>query len=153
MKHENTGKALLLRKLTKSCETKQDTVGILGTEPFCPPFLFVGNKLQPLRASLNPKRQVWTVVNQERKRMPQTREEQPRDKGAALGQGPGYSSSDTHNNNFELVCKSNHPPQQMQGISYLMKVRILLALRICQRRSVDNFENQKSSSGYHQRPA
>lgn len=42
--------------------------------------------------------------------MPQTREEQPRDKGAALGQGPGYSSSDTHNNSFELVWKSNHPP-------------------------------------------
>ena len=40
-------------------ETKQDTVGPLGTEAFCVPcFLFVGNRLQPPWPSLSSNKQV-----------------------------------------------------------------------------------------------
>ena len=48
--------------------------------------------------------------------MPQTREEQPRDKGAALGQGPGYSSSDTHNNVFKFFIELTFYKWKMSAV-------------------------------------
>ena len=37
------------------------------------------------------------------------REEQSRNNTAALGQGPASSSRDTHNNIFELFCRTKTP--------------------------------------------
>ena len=37
--------------------------------------------------------------------MPETREEQPRKNSAALGQGPGSVSRDTHNNAFKFFIE------------------------------------------------
>ena len=39
----------------------------------------------------------------------ETREEQPRNNSAALGQGPGSASRDTHNNIFKLFCRTKTP--------------------------------------------
>ena len=58
-------------------------------KPFCVPHsLFVGNRLQPPWLSLSSKGQIQRAANQGREGM-QTREEQPRNNSAALGQGPG----------------------------------------------------------------
>ena len=52
--------------LISSCETKQDSMGLLGTEaPQCLPFL-VGNRLQSPWPSLTSKGQIWVVTNQGR---------------------------------------------------------------------------------------
>lgn len=42
------------------------------------------------------------------------RKKQPRDNSAALGQGPGATSRDTHNDIFELLYRARNP-QQMEG--------------------------------------
>ena len=85
-------------------ETEQDPVGLLGTEAFpCSPFL-VGNRLQPPGPSLSSKGQIRTVGHPGREGM-QRREEQLRNNSAALGQGPGSTSRDTHNNIFKLFIE------------------------------------------------
>ena len=85
-------------------ETGQDLLALLGTEPFCPYFLFVGNRLQPPWPSLSSKGEIWTVVNQ-RKEGTEIREEQPRSNSVALGQGPGSTSKDLHKSIFELFIE------------------------------------------------
>ena len=89
-------------------ETEQDPVGLLGTETFlCPPFL-IGSRLQPSWSSLSYKRQIRTVSNLGRERMQRQREEQSRNNSAALGQGPGSASMDTHNI-FKLFTRLKPP--------------------------------------------
>ena len=39
----------------------------------------------------------------------ETKEEQSRNNSAALGQDPGSTSRDTHNNIFELFCRTKTP--------------------------------------------
>ena len=50
----------------------------------------------------------------------ETRKEQPRDNRAALGQGPGATSRDTHNNIFELLCRTK--TLNKWKVNYLMKL-------------------------------
>ena len=79
-----------------------------------PHFLFLGNKLQPPWPSLSSKEQLLIRKGGDA----ETGEEQSRDNSAALGQGPGFSSRDTHNNNFEPFCRTKTPNKWK---NYLMK--------------------------------
>ena len=47
--------------------------------------------------------------------MQNTREEQSRNNSAALGQGPGSSSKNIHNNIFEFFCRNQGPTQVEDG--------------------------------------
>ena len=91
-------------------EPSRSLWGSWAQKPFCVPCsLFVGNRLQTPWPSLSPKGQIQTVANQGREGIPKTREEQPRNNSAALGQGPGSASRDTHSNIFELFCRAKIP--------------------------------------------
>ena len=75
-------------------------------------FLFAGNSFQPPWPSLNSKGQVWTVADQRRGMWgdAETREEQPRNKSAALGQGSGSFSRHTYSSVSSSSLKNEIPP-------------------------------------------
>ena len=75
-------------------------------------FLFAGNSFKPPWLSLNSKGQVWTVADQRRGMWgdAETREEQPRNNSAALGQGSGSFSRHTHSNVSSSSLKNETPP-------------------------------------------
>ena len=87
-----------------------------GHKSFCiPHFLFLGNEFQPPWPSLSSKGQVQAVANQGREGMQKCREEkQSRNNSAALGQGPGSSSRNIHNNIFELFSRTKPPSNENQ---------------------------------------
>jgi len=80
--------------------------GSQAQKPFCVPcFLFVGNRLQPPQPSLSSKWQVQTVANQEKEET-QKRERRSQETKVQPWENPGTSSRDTHNNIFELFCRT-----------------------------------------------
>ena len=102
-------------------EIRSNVWGSWAQKPFqalC--FLFAGNSFQPPWSSLNSKGQVWTVADQRRGVWgdAETREEQPRNNSATLGQGSGSFSRHTHSNISSSSLK-NETPQQMEDVSIL----------------------------------
>ena len=74
-------------------------MGLLGKEAFLSPI----SLLQPSGISLSSKGQIQTVANPGSNA--KTREGQPRNNSAALGQGPGSASRDIRNNVFKLFIE------------------------------------------------
>ena len=87
-------------------ETKWDPVGLLGMEAFpCPRFLICWGRTSAStifpefqRTDLN---SCYTGKGEDT----ETRERQPRNSNAALEQGPGSASRDTHNSICELLIE------------------------------------------------
>ena len=95
-------------------------MGLLGKKPFCiPHFLFLGNKLQLPCPFLSSKRKVQTVANYGREWIAEAREEQSRNNGAALRQGPGLPQGIEIR--ISLSSSAEVKPPTNEAVTYLMK--------------------------------
>ena len=85
---------------SSKCDSIQGPVGLQGTKPFCVPHFFQ-HSFSLHNLSWVPMGRFNQLLIREG-RGGETREKQSR---AALGQGPVFPSTDTHNNIFELFCR------------------------------------------------
>ena len=95
-------------------ETEQDPVGLLGTEAFlCPPYLVCREQTPASMTFPELQRADSNSCSSGKGGDAETTEEQSRNNSAALGQGPGSTSRDTHNNIFKLFIELKPPMEDV----------------------------------------